>query len=244
MKTKILLGLLLFMSSAAGNTIQRAEAAADAVLNIPKSADFEVNGSGDNEHWMKATWINIPPRKNKGRPGTGTRAKVLYSERGIYFLIECEDTKITSSIQKDNEDLWNQDVVEVFLKPEEDFPLYFEYELSPLGFELPLMVPNNKGEFMGWIPWHYEGERKIQKKTYVYGGKAENGAAIEGWRSEIFIPFALLKPLGNVPPKTGTRWRANMYRIDYDTGKAETWEWQPVGPSFHEYEKYGTFVFE
>ncbi len=35
----------------------------------------------------------------------------------------------------------------------------------------------------------------------------------------MFVPFELLKPLANVPPKSGTRWRANFYRMDYDDDK-------------------------
>ena len=47
---------------------------------------------------------------------------------------------------------------EVFLWPDERDPIYFEYEISPLGRELPILVPNLDGKFLGWRPWHYEGE--------------------------------------------------------------------------------------
>jgi hypothetical protein len=48
----------------------------------------------------------------------------------------------------------------------------------------------------------------------------------------------------NVPPKNGSRWRANFYRIDHDTGET-TWQWQEVrDENFHDYEKFGTIVFE
>jgi hypothetical protein len=30
--------------------------------------------------------------------------------------------------------------------------------------------------------------------------------------------------------------------MDYD-GKPTQWDWAPVGPSFHEYEKFGDLVF-
>ncbi|NLH16473.1 MAG: hypothetical protein GX455_07840, partial [Phycisphaerae bacterium] len=45
-------------------------------------------------------------------------------------------------------------------------------------------------------------------------------------------------------PKPGTRWRANFYRVDYDDNKSIGWDWARVGPSFHEYDKFGTLVFE
>jgi hypothetical protein len=47
----------------------------------------------------------------------------------------------------------------------------------------------------------------------------------------------------NVPPKKGTQWRANFYRIDYDSGTSE-WSWQKTRTNFHDYEKFGYIVFE
>jgi len=49
--------------------------------------------------------------------------------------------------------------------------------------------------------------------------------------------------LPEVPPVSGTKWRANMYRIDYDKGTAH-YAWQKTNKSFHEYDKFGTFIFE
>jgi hypothetical protein len=47
------------------------------------------------------------------------------------------------------------DVFEAFVWPDERDPLYFEYEISPLGRELPILIPNLGGRFLGWRPWHY-----------------------------------------------------------------------------------------
>jgi hypothetical protein len=140
-------------------------------------------------------------------------------------------------------DLWNEDVFEVFLWPDERYPVYFEYEISPLGRELPILVPNFGGQFLGWRPWHYDGDRQTRKATSVMGGTKTSNATIEGWRGEFFIPYALLKPLQNVPPKPGTRWRANVYRMDYDGGKRSAWQWAPVAKTFHEFARFGELVF-
>lgn len=214
----------------------------DGTVAIKKSGDFEVTGDGSNAAWEKTNWIDLPQR----RPETKiyeTKAKTLYSETGIYFLFDCEDKKLVSTITADNEDLWHEDVVEIFLWTDETFPVYFEYELSPMNYELPILVPNNDGHFLGWLPWHYEGDRKTRHATHVRGGKKESGATVSAWTAEIFIPYALLTPLPNVPPKSATTWRANLYRIDHDQGTT-TFSWQKTGKSFHDYKKFGTFVFE
>ena len=148
-----------------------------------------------------------------------TRFKVLYSTTGLYFLMEGTDRKLTATMAEDFMDLWNEDVFEVFLWTDERYPVYFEYEISPLNHELPILVPNFGGQFLGWRPWHFERDRLTRKATAIIGGPKEPHASIEGWRAEFFIPYTLLKPLQNVPPKAGTRWRANFYRMDHDDGK-------------------------
>jgi len=209
---------------------------------VKKTTDFKVTGNGSAPEWERTDWINLPQRRVK--PETyETKVKVLYSKTGIYFLFDCQDKKLISAITADNEDLWHEDVVEVFLWTKEDFPVYFEYELSPMNYELPIIIPNYKGDFLGWLPWHYEGERKTDHATSVRGGEKVSGADITGWIAEFFIPYALLKPLPNVPPESGTKWRANMYRIDYDQGQTP-FSWQKTDRTFHDYKNFGTFIFE
>ena len=79
--------------------------------------------------------------------------------------MEGSDRRLTASFQKDFENLWTEDVFEVFLWTDERYPVYFEYEISPLGFELPILVPNYEGKYLGWRPWHYEGSRKTAKAS-------------------------------------------------------------------------------
>ena len=105
------------------------------------------------------------------------RSKCSIPEQGIYFLFNCEDKKLTSTLQGDFLDLYNEDVVEVFLWPDESFPVYFEYEVSPLNYELPIIIPNYKGTFYGWKPWHYEGERMTQHATSATGGQKVSGGS-------------------------------------------------------------------
>ena len=211
-------------------------------LTVRPVEDFEVTGTGDNAAWAKAEWVSLNRRQADGHPYE-TRFKTVYSSTGIYFLMDGTDKKLTATFTEDFMDLWNEDVFEVFLWPDEKQPVYFEYEISPLNKELPILIPNFGGQFLGWRPWHYEKNRATRKATSVTGGPKQSGAAIQGWRAEFVIPYALLRPLQNVPPKAGARWRANFYRMDHDDGKSTQWDWARVGPSFHEYEKFGELVF-
>jgi predicted TIM-barrel fold metal-dependent hydrolase len=213
------------------------------VMRVRQTEDFAVTGAGDAPAWDKTDWTPLNLRNSDGHKYE-THVKMLYSKTGLYVLMEAEDGVITATMKEDFLDLWNEDVFEFFLWPDEKYSVYFEYEISPLGFELPIIIPNFDGKFLGWRPWHYEGQRKTQKATTVTGGPKQPGAKITGWKAEVFVPYYLLKPLQNVPPQPGTRWRANFYRVDYDGGKTTSWDWARVGSSFHEFDKFGTLIFE
>jgi len=214
-----------------------------AEWTVKWTPDFALTGDGGSAAGKTADWLPLPARKGNTSVHT-TVMKTLYSETGIYFLFRCGDDRLTASLDADFSDLYNEDVVEVFLWTDGRLPVYFEYELSPLDRELALLVPNVDGQFWGWRPWHYEDDRRTRHATAVVGGKKESGAAIREWSAECFIPFALLKPLANVPPGPGARWRANFYRCDYDSGTMAYWSWQPVDTWFHEYQRFGILIFE
>lgn len=221
------------------STLLRAEASGKkAVQKIKSTIDFDGVADTSDVHWSQAPWIQLPSRDGSTHDRV-TKAKLLYSDKGIYGLFFCEDSKITATLQQDFADLYNEDVVEIFFWTDERYPIYFEYELSPLNYELAILVPNFDGKFLGWRPWHYEGERLTRHETKIL----REGNAVSAWIASFFIPYAVLAPLPAVPPVKGTRWRANLYRIDYDEGSAE-WSWQPTKVNFHDYRLFGTLQFD
>lgn len=211
-------------------------------LSVKPAPDFELTGTGEQPAWGRAEWTPLRRRQPDGHP-YDSRFKLLYSSTGLYVLMEGTDRTLTATMNEDFLDLWKEDVFEVFLWTDERYPVYFEYEISPLNRELPILIPNFGGQFLGWRPWHYDRDRATRRETAAIGGPKTPHASIQGWRAEVFIPYALLRPLQNVPPKPGTRWRANFYRMDHDDGKRTEWEWAPVGGSFHEYQKFGDLLF-
>ena len=209
-----------------------------STITVKKTKDFSLTGLADAAAWKTTSFTKLQKKSTTG-VNYSTQFKILYSDSGIYCLYICEDSLITSTLKEDFADLYNEDVVEAFFWPDEKSVLYFEYELSPWNYELPILVPNYNGKFLGWRPWHYEKERRTRHAASIN----KQAGKVVGWTAEFFIPYVLLSPLENVPPKAGTKWRANFYRIDYDKG-GNYWSWKPTGLSFHEYKKFGTIVFE
>ena len=247
------LATLLLLGGAIGNALHGvppsmptpsvSEAATRKTLRVPRTTDFAVTGNGNAAAWAKTAWEPLVRRGDKGADYK-TQVKALYSDKGLYFLMQGTDSQVTATMKEDFSDLWKEDVFEVFLWPDERTPLYFEYEISPLGYELPILVPKLDGKFLGWRPWHYEGDRKILKGVSIQGGEQSSGSPATGWTAEFFVPYALLAPLQNVPPKPGSSWRANFYRMDYDGGQTTAWDWSRTGPSFHDIDNFGVLAFE
>jgi len=230
MKPTIILLLFLPLSGIAQNFKQ---------ATVKHTKDFAITGDSTGAEWKMTKWISM--EKRRGKSDYETKAKLLYSDSGFYALFYCEDKKITATLHEDFADLYNEDVVEIFLWTDETTPIYFEYELSPLDFELPIIVPNFGGDYFGWRPWHYEKNRLTRHGTKILRDARTN--EVKGWIAEFFIPYSLLKPLRNVPPKKGMTWRINFYRIDYDNDSS-AWVWQPIQKDFHDYERYGKIIFE
>ncbi|MDZ4815333.1 MAG: carbohydrate-binding family 9-like protein [Verrucomicrobiota bacterium] len=208
---------------------------------IPKVRDFEVTGDGSANAWKKASWHSLV--RVAGTHPYETKAKVLYSTTGIYFLFDCPDKQLTCTMKNDFDNIFTEDVVEVFLWPDEKKPLYLEYELSPLNVELNILVPNHNSAFFGWRPWHYNGTRVPRRATSVRGGRKASKAKVEAWMAEFFLPFSLFSGVCDTPKK-GTQWRANWYRIDYDFNHSTQWAWCPKTKSnFHDYKNFGSITF-
>ena len=212
-------------------------------LPVRKCPDFKLTGTGDNNEWTRTEWNYLTKLDTGGKIYT-SKFKILYSANGIYVLFNCDDDKISTQYNKDFEDLFKGDVFEVFFHTDPKTSIYFEYEINQLNKELVLLVPNINGKAYGWIPWHYKKERSIKKIVNVVGGKKIANAAITSWSAELFFPYNLFSPLGNVPPTSGTIWNANFYRLDYDSGKMIKWAWGPVQNSFHELERFRPIKFE
>lgn len=94
-------------------------------ITIKKIRDFPVTGAGSHESWNVTGWHELKPI-GRGRLNYQTRTKILWSENGIYFLFECEDKILTCTITGHFKEIYLEDVIEVFLWPDETQVIYYD----------------------------------------------------------------------------------------------------------------------
>jgi hypothetical protein len=212
------------------------------VLSVPHTRPFEITGLGDHPAWQKAEPMPMLPRGGHEVASHRTWFKALWTAGGVYFLIDCGDQKLVAT-QTDNQALWNEDVAEVFIWPDEKTPIYYEYNISPLGADVQMLVPHIGDDYRATMPFSFDSRRHVQKAVSVRGGPQSGGADITGWTCEFFISSRALRPLPNRRPDVGVQWRANLFRIDYDHPHRRFFSWHDVGPSFHNHIEYPTLRF-
>ena len=86
-----------------------------------RSTTSRSRGTGEHAAWRQTEWVPLRRRQPEAHP-YDTRFKMLYSNTGLYFLMEGTDRKLTATMTEDFMDLWNEDVFEVFLWTDERYP--------------------------------------------------------------------------------------------------------------------------
>lgn len=198
------------------------------------SRDFKPNGRLTEREWHQATPIPIEQEAvdGKARPELSTTCRALWSDQFLYLSYECPFTVLTDFGKAQKAErikspaaLWNKDVVEAFIAPNTNqLNHYTEYEWAPNNEALDLRLRRPESDFV-WssgMQWKV----RVDKRHKI-------------WRAEIRIPLA---SISDTPPKTGTRWRLNLYRIDR-AGKAFMAMNPLLSGNFHTPERFGWLEF-
>ncbi len=201
--------------------------------------------------WSAAPLIHPFRRAEDARPvRLDTRAKLLWSPRALHALFLCEDDYIWGTFTRHNDPIFDEEVVEVFLDPEDRRSFYYEFELSPRDTRFAAEIENDLGhpprariarhlDALA-MPTRVEIEGALATRPAPAGAAAAPGR----WRACMEIPFSLLG--GRPAPRPGERWKANLFRIDRGPAGEEYACWSPTltQPAyFHHPERFGTLEF-
>lgn len=202
-------------------------------------ADFMPNGDLTRPLWRGAEQVRFDQAAfgRKAHPEAETRVASVWTPDYVYFAFWAKYSSLNfyegEKAEKERWELWNKDVVEVFINPEpERINHYYEFEVAPNNQWIDLVIDLDKKPFndAGWDSG-FEHATRIDEKSKV-------------WTCEMRIARS---SMGAQPLKAGTEWRLNFYRAD---GPGEdpqrrflSWSPLPGGKSFHQPASFGIIRF-
>src|SRR5262245_43516137 len=206
---------------------------------------IQIDGKGDDPAWQSAQLIDkfgLPWLKENARPAkTTTKARLLWDRENLYFIAELEDHDLFSDIVEHDGRTWLNDVFELFFRPDDSKPPYYEFQVNAGGTMLDIYF-QRKG-----VPFDdakKDGEFHWQSAVVRRGTLDNRSDRDEGWSVEGRIPWSDFQRTGGRPAE-GDAWRFALCRYDYTLNeRPETSTCAPLGqPSFHLLEDYARLKF-
>ena len=168
--------------------------------------------------------------------GRTAEARILWSSKALHIRFVCNQAEplivsATPQTAKKTMGLWDRDVCEIFIAPDEHgVERYLEFEAAPNGEWLDVAIH--------WTPEKRESD-------WEFHSHMTTASHVE--RDRITIGMRIPWNHWIHEPQTGERWRVNLFRCvgsDPDRGYLA---WQPTRtpkPNFHVPQVFGWLVFK
>lgn len=203
--------------------------------------DFVPDGNLKNRVWEGAEWVDFD-HDMSGKPHypeAATRVASAWTATSVYFAFWCKYSVLNvyegEDPAKERWELWNRDVVEVFVNPEPGHVNhYYEFEVAPNNQWIDLEIDKDKHPFTdaGWDS-HFEHATFVDSKNHV-------------WTCQMRIPVSAIAPHASAL-RPGTEWRLNFFRADGpgddSVRRFLSWSTIPEGRTFHVPTRFGIVRF-
>jgi len=177
-----------------------------ATLSVPYVAGTpELSSDPQSPIWSHAAsaWIEKDCTLQKEYPALKTEVRAFWTDTDLYLLFISPYRELNLWLPADNSKdrlkLWDRDVVEFFLGDDwTEIRHYREFEIAPTGDWVDLAIDLNKNKYEA--EWNSGWQRlgRIDEAKHV-------------WYAAARVP---LRSVSELPVQPGTKWRANLYRID------------------------------
>ena len=232
------------MAQAADHTwAQQSTYVGNSHLDSKRAAsDFVPDGDLNKAAWRGAVWTEVvhDAFKPVTFPQSATFIATQWTPGYVYFAFRCKYTALnlydSKDTSKDFWQLWDRDVVEIFLNPHpERMRHYYEFEVAPNNLWIDLEINVADGKIAGDAKWNsgFQHATHVDEKNHI-------------WTSEWRVPVAAVND--NKPLATGAEWRINVFRCDGlgDDTKRRFLSWSLVhndNDSFHAPWSFGVIRF-
>jgi glucose/arabinose dehydrogenase len=207
-----------------------------------------IDGAADEAAWREAPvidnfaapWVVGEPRAAK----TQTRARLLWDREHLYFFADLQDADLYAPLTEHDGKLWDNDVFELFFKPAETSPGYYEFQVNAAGAVLDMFIAER-----GKKPFEEmrsDGPFHLKTAVKLRGTLNKREDRDEGWSVEGRIPWTDFLRTGGRPVENEI-WRFALCRYDYNRAwnEPDLSTSAPIKskPSFHQHEEYAALKF-
>ncbi len=213
------------------------------------AAPLIIDGKASEKCWEKAEWtedfVDIIGVKG-ATPRFQTRAKMVWDDNYLYVFAEISEPHIWANVKNRDETIFVDNDFEVFIDPDGDTHKYYEFEMNAMNTQWDLLLTRPYRD--GGIPvtaWNFDG---VKSAVHQDGTLNNPGDLDRKWSVEIAFPMkSFADSTTSIPVKTGTHWRVNFSRVEWQTtvenghyvkimdpktGKPlaeDNWVWSPQG---------------
>lgn len=196
----------------------RARAGSTPYVVRKAAGPITIDGRADEAAWQSAPASPVFTSA-EGSPAVEgeTRARLLWDDENLYAFVSAKDADVFNQYTKQDEPMWREDVIELFIDADRNQRGYVELQVNPNNAHFDAWFVTNRGGGTD-TAWN----AGMTSAVVVHGTRDERGDKDQGWDVEIAIPLAAVKGRDAgmrvaVPPRPGDRWRLNLVHID--TGK-------------------------
>jgi len=227
----------------------------EAETHVPKiypchyaRGKIKIDGLINEPDWQQAKTVDFVTVARDGRSfgpaRSPTSAKLTYDKNHLYIAIEACDKDIWATFTDRDDDLWYEDVLEAFFKPDDTKPTYYEFEFSPRNVVLDLIIPRRGARTLRAMK-QFDAPVKSAVKVR---GTLDNWKDIDDkWVLEAAIPLSAFKDT-TATPEPGDKWRFALCRYDYSfylqRGKEMSSSAEIPRMDFHGWQYYDILLFQ
>ncbi len=198
-----------------------------------------VDGSLDDPDWEHAFRLPLVDSLSGAPPAQPTVARLLWDDQFLYVAFEATDDEVFARPGRRQDDaIWEDEVVELFVDPTGTGRGYAEIDVSPANVRFDARFDHWRSDLAAARAWD---SRAVTAARVDRGPRGDLGFIVE-----MAVPLETLRGAAP-PPRAGDRWRANLYRIETHNraGIAEGQAFSPpLRGDFHALDRFGWLVFD
>ncbi|WP_428267199.1 sugar-binding protein [Haliangium sp.] len=177
--------------------------------------ELVIDGRADEPAWQAAAQSPAFTDAEGGPAVAGqTHARLLWDDQYLYAFVTVQDQDVHSPYKEQDEPMWREDVIELFIDADGNRRGYVELQVNPHNAHFDAWFATTRAGATD-TAWNAE----MKSAVTVRGTLDDRDDEDQGWDVEVAIPLAAVRGRDDnmkvtLPPAVGDTWRLNVVRID------------------------------